>query len=136
MGEICVWTTPDAPIDIMGLLQLLLLSLLALGAEALRVPVGVSRRTCLAAALGGASSAALISPRPALADEKKDFEACMSKCVYEATKITKGVGQVEVMGRTEAFAACKPKCAKSKKDLSRGGSRDTVNLNEDGTRKE
>ena len=132
-----MWT-PGAPIDIdiMGLLQLLLLSLLALGAEALRVPAGVSRRTCLAAVLGGASSAALISPRPALANEKKDFEACMSKCVYEATKITKGVGQVEVMGRTEAFAACKPKCAKSKKDLSRGGSRDTVNLNEDGTRKE
>ena len=70
------------------------------------------------------------------ADDKKAFESCMSKCVYEATKITKGVGQVEVMGRTEAFAACKPKCAKSKKDLSRGGSRDTVNLNEDGTRKE
>ena len=96
---------------------------------------GVSRRACVAA-LGGASSAALLPLRPALADEKKDFESCMSKCVYEATKITKGVGQVEVMGRAEAFAACKPKCAKSKKDLTRGGSRDSVNLNDDGTRKE
>ena len=37
--------------------------------------------------------------------------------VYEATKISKGIADVEVMSRAEAFAKCKPKCAKSKEQL-------------------
>ena len=58
--------------------------------------------------------------RPAHADGGKDdkkFQACLSQCVYEATKITKGIAQVEVMSRAEAFATCKPKCATSKDQL-------------------
>ena len=48
------------------------------------------------------------------------FEECLSKCVYEQTKITKGVGKVEVVSRTEAYGICKPKCATSKEQLLLG----------------
>ena len=118
-------------------LRLFLCAVLAGLACGLKLPAATvfSRRAAFAAAVG-ASSTLLQPPRPAMADSKKDFESCISKCVYEATKITKGVAQVDVMPRSEAFAMCKPKCATSKKDLTRGGSRDSVNLNDDGTRKE
>lgn len=63
---------------------------------------------------------------------RADLPPCirsLSKCVYDKTKITKGVGQVEVMGRAEAFTACKPKCAKSKSDISRGNRSDAYDEN-------
>ena len=57
------------------------------------------------------AAALLPSTRAAHADSKysKEFETCLSKCVYEQTKITKGIGKVEVMSRTEAYGMCKPK---------------------------
>lgn len=50
----------------------------------------------------------------------KKFQECVSKCVYEETKITKGIAKVEVVSRTEAYAICKPKCATSKEQLLLG----------------
>uniref|UniRef100_A0A7S3T7R7 Uncharacterized protein n=1 Tax=Strombidinopsis acuminata TaxID=141414 RepID=A0A7S3T7R7_9SPIT len=51
------------------------------------------------------------APRPvAAADKGKAYNDCISKCVYEATKIAKGIAQVEVKPRDEAMAECKPKC--------------------------
>jgi len=41
----------------------------------------------------------------------------LSKCLYEKTKITKGIGQVEVVSRADAMLECKPKCATSKAQL-------------------
>ena len=49
--------------------------------------------------------------------DDKAFQECLSKCVYEKTKITKGIAQVEVVSRTEAYAECKPKCAVNKDQL-------------------
>ena len=65
-----------------------------------------------------ASAAALSTALPArraLADGKKsdkEIQACLSKCVYEETKIAKGIAKVEVVSREEAFKICKPKCGK------------------------
>ena len=47
----------------------------------------------------------------------KKFESCLSQCVYEQTKIAKGIAQVEVVSRSEAMASCKQKCATSKDQL-------------------
>ncbi len=47
----------------------------------------------------------------------KSFTECLSKCLYEKTKITKGIGQVEVVSRADAMLECKPKCATSKAQL-------------------
>ena len=94
------------------------LLLLASVADGLRVDLQarVSRRAAFSAA---AVAAVSLPPRIASADSKYDkkFEACLSQCVYETTKITKGVGQVEVISRSEAYATCKPKCATSKEQL-------------------
>ena len=73
-------------------------------------------------AIVGAASLLSTLPRACNAASKydKDFDNCLSKCVYEKTKITKGIAQVEVISRAEAFAECKPKCAKSKEQLMIG----------------
>ena len=101
---------------------LVLLGLVA-ACEALRVPAASSlgRRAVI-----GTSAAALLLPRVSHAagsgnskDDKK-YQECLSNCVYEATKITKGVAQVEVKSRTEAYAECKPKCALNKEQLMTG----------------
>ena len=50
-----------------------------------------------AAASGFAAALLLPFPRPAIAGDgkyDKSFEACLSKCVYERTKISKGISQV------------------------------------------
>ena len=103
-----------------------LLAILA-AAAAVRVAVpappraaAVSTRRAALAALPMA--AALSRPRAALADSKYDkkFESCLSLCVYEQTKIAKGIAQVEVVSRSEAMATCKSKCATSKEQLMIG----------------
>ena len=50
----------------------------------------------------------------------KDFDNCLSKCIYEKTKIAKGIAQVEVVSRADAIAECRPKCATSKAQLMIG----------------
>ncbi|KAL1499808.1 hypothetical protein AB1Y20_012493 [Prymnesium parvum] len=50
----------------------------------------------------------------------KAFQECLSKCVYESTKITKGIAKVEVVSRQDAYLECKPKCAKTKEQLMTG----------------
>ena len=74
-----------------------------------------SRRTAGA----GVAASLLLPSRAVQAASKydKDFESCLSKCLYEKTKITKGIAQVEVISRSEAYAQCKPKCATSKEQL-------------------
>lgn len=76
-----------------------------------RVPPPTTSLGRRAAVGGGIAAALLPSTRAAHADSKysKEFETCLSKCVYEQTKITKGIGKVEVMSRTEAYGMCKPK---------------------------
>ena len=79
-----------------------------------------SRRAILPAAVGLAFTGRL----PARADDKskydKKFQSCLSQCVYEAMKISKGIAEVEVVSQKEAIATCKPKCAKSKEQLLTG----------------
>ena len=71
----------------------------------------------------GACAATVLRPNaPARADggkSDKKFQECLSKCVYEETKITKGIAKVEVVSRSEAYAICKPKCATSKEQVRR-----------------
>merc|ERR1719217_1139704 len=67
------------------------------------------------AAVGRLAPALLLPWLPnaaSAADKSKAFTNCVSNCVYEKTKITKGIAQVEVMSREEAFAVCKPECRK------------------------
>ena len=73
----------------------------------------------LPAAVAGVAASLLLPSRAVQAASKydKDFESCLSKCLYEKTKITKGIAQVEVISRSEAYAQCKPKCATSKEQL-------------------
>ena len=40
------------------------------------------------------------------AKEDKKFIACLSECVYTETKIAKGLAEVEVLSRAEAYARC------------------------------
>ena len=89
----------------------MLLAVLALAAG-WRVPPPLGRRAFVAAVTGAASSALPLRPVSASGDKQYDkkYEACISQCTYEKLKIAKGVGQVEVMSRTDAFAACKPEC--------------------------
>ena len=90
-------------------------ALLVEPSSALRI-AGTPQNICSRrAALTLATSLAL-QPHAALADSKEDkaYQSCLSQCVYEATKITKGIGQVEVMSRQEAFGICKPKCARDR----------------------
>ena len=98
---------------------ILLVALLIAPASGLRVPTWCSRRDALVAA-----SSACLLPTPALAvgdakyDEskyKKKFQDCLSKCIYEKTKIAKGIAQVEVIPRDQAFAECKVQCKKEVK---------------------
>ena len=95
---------------------ILLVAVFALAASGLRV-AHVGRR----GAVLGACAAATRLPAPARAAEgqksDKSFQTCLSKCVYDVTKITKGISQVEVISRQEAYAQCKPKCATSKDQL-------------------
>ena len=77
--------------------------------------------TALAAA--AAAAAPPLAPARAIAnimpakvnDKGKEYTECLSTCVYESTKITKGIAKVEVVSREEAYAACKPKCADKRK---------------------
>ena len=66
----------------------------------------ISRRFVL-----GCSSSAFLHASGVWAASKYDkaFDECLSKCVYEETKITKGIGKVEVKTRSDSFAVCKPK---------------------------
>ena len=93
---------------------LLALALFAAVASGLRIDL----RTRRGAVLGACTAAVTLQPlRPAFAEGSKSdkkFQECLSKCVYQQTKITKGIAQVEVIGRSEAYAICKPKCATSK----------------------
>lgn len=98
------------------------------------VPERLSSRR---AAVAGLAAAVTLPGTAAFADSKYDkaFDNCLSKCVYEKTKITKGIGQVrtflfsqaqsmvvvarirpppplgqvEVVSRADAFKECKPK---------------------------
>ena len=85
-------------------------------------PAALGRRA--AVALPVAVGAAFLRQSPARADDKskydKKFEKCISECVYEKTKIAKGIAEVEVVSRSEAMAVCKPQCAKSKEQLLLG----------------
>jgi len=67
------------------------------------------RRTFLLAATAALTAGTAILPSSA-ADKGKAYNDCISKCVYEQTKIAKGIAQVEVKPREEAMAECKPKC--------------------------
>ena len=101
----------------------LLLTLLAAMATALRSPLGSASHdvTSRRAAIGGA--AALLLPTTAVfAADKYDkaFEECLSKCVYMKTKIAKGIAQVEVVSRADAFKECKKECATDPKQLLLG----------------
>jgi hypothetical protein len=84
------------------------------------VTAACSRRAMLPAAVGLAFSGRL----PAGADDKskydKKFQACLSQCVYEQMKISKGIAEVELISQKDAIASCKPKCAKSKEQLLTG----------------
>ena len=78
--------------------------------------------TVYAAALGGAAALCFApsanaegynvapSEYKGSAAKGKDYNVCISDCIYEATKITKGVAQVEVVTREEAMVDCKAKC--------------------------
>merc|ERR1719291_972494 len=44
------------------------------------------------------------------ADKGKEYNSCLSQCVYDATKIAKGIAKVEVMSREDAFEKCKLEC--------------------------
>lgn len=100
---------------------LFILALFATAAYGLHLDACLSRR---GAVLGAAATAATALSQPARAGgtgkDDKAFQSCLSQCVYEATKITKGIGKVEVMDRSEAFKMCKPKCATSKDQLLLG----------------
>ena len=50
--------------------------------------------------------------------DDKAFTECLSKCIYEATKITKGIAKVEVTSRQEAYVECKPKVCRSSQLLA------------------
>ncbi len=97
-----------------------LLCLLVAAATAVRVGVATPRVAAAATRRHllpiSIAATALALPRAARADGKYDkkFESCLSQCVYEQTKIAKGIAKVEVVSRTEAYAICKPQCATSK----------------------
>ena len=98
---------------------LLLLLAFSSIAHGLRISHTASRR---GAVLGACAAATTLQPvaRAHAAEGQKDdkkFQSCVSLCVYEQTKISKGIAQVEVISRTEAYAICKPKCATSKDQL-------------------
>ena len=104
---------------------LLVLALLAVAGSGLRIDLGRGGAAGLGrrgAVLGACAATTLRPAAPARAEGKDDkkFQSCLSTCVYEQTKITKGIAKVEVMSRTEAFAFCKPKCATSKDQLLLG----------------
>jgi hypothetical protein len=67
------------------------------------------RRTFLLAATAALTAGTATLPASA-ADKGKAYNDCISKCVYEQTKIAKGIAQVEVKPREDAMAECKPKC--------------------------
>lgn len=106
---------------------LLLLCISSVASLLVVPPAAVATASCsrrAAVALPAAISAAFLGQLPARADDKskydKKFEKCLSMCVYEKTKIAKGIGEVEVVSRSEAMAVCKPQCAKSKEQLLLG----------------
>jgi len=107
-----------------SLLRLLLVFSLVRSSESLRVqPAAIGRRSLIGAATAVAT--VVLHPAAAPAESKggkydKSFDECLSKCVYEETKITKGIAKVEVKSRSEAFVECKPKCAKTKEQLLTG----------------
>ena len=103
---------------VLALLCLLLAAATAVrvGVSTPRVAAAATRRNLLPISI---AATALALPRAARADGKYDkkFESCLSQCVYEQTKIAKGIAQVEVVSRSEAMASCKQKCATSKDQL-------------------
>ena len=91
-------------------------------------PSGITRSNFMAVIAAGVITAnsGLLSPAPALAKDvdpalqgtKKDpdFEACLSKCLYDCTK-PKGAEQ---RSRKECLPECKTTCAKTKEQLMLG----------------
>ena len=104
-----------------SVLFFVLLSVLSAAVHGLHVEAPGRRSAVLGAC---AAATALQLPTPARADagkkDDKKFQQCLSECVYETTKIAKGIAKVEVTSRTEAYALCKPKCATSKDQLLLG----------------
>ena len=76
---------------------------------ALRLPAQqMSRRGAIGLAAATALPGAVHAGNEGTKNDKA-FTECLSKCLYEQTKIAKGIGQVEVVSRQEAYAVCKPK---------------------------
>uniref|UniRef100_A0A7S3TFD7 Uncharacterized protein n=1 Tax=Emiliania huxleyi TaxID=2903 RepID=A0A7S3TFD7_EMIHU len=88
-------------------LNLLLLALCVHSVQASMAAPQLSRR---AVAVTAAAAAGRAPARAFAADKGKEYNDCMSKCMYEATKITKGIAKVEVTPREEAKEMCKPQC--------------------------
>ena len=89
----------------------LLLACLAVS-DALRLPAAaqqMSRRGAVGLAAATALPGAVHAGGKEGTKGDKAFTECLSKCLYEQTKITKGIGQVEVVSRQEAYGVCKPK---------------------------
>jgi hypothetical protein len=66
-------------------------------------------------------ASAALPPLPALAESKygKEYEKCLSECIYEEEKITKGIAQVEVVSKADAMNTCKVKCKDLKKKVQK-----------------
>jgi hypothetical protein len=85
--------------------------------------IGLPGRRAL---VSGAAVAGLLLPSGAAwaGDEKskyqKKFVDCVSACIYDRTKIAKGLAKVEVIPRDEAAKMCKQRCATSKEQLLSG----------------
>jgi ribosomal protein L24E len=108
----------------MRAIRWLLVVVLAAVVQGLNLSPGtlLGRRAAVGLCSAAFAGAPLLRPANAASSGKYDkkFEECLSKCVYDVTKITKGIGQVEVTSRTEAYGICKPKCATSKDQLLLG----------------
>ena len=68
-------------------------------------------------------SSALAKGGPDGSKTNKRFEACLSTCVFDATKpapIGSGVERLEAIDQKTAIRDCKKKCAKSKAQLMTG----------------
>ena len=94
---------------------LLLIVVIVAAASGLRIEHLGRRSAVLAACTAASTTLRPIAPaRAGGGKDDKKFQECLSKCVYEQTKIAKGIAKVEVVSRTEAYAICKPQCATSK----------------------
>ena len=94
--------------------RLLAVLLFAACASGLKMmpPAPRSAAMCSRRAVPLVAAGVAFAPRaPAFAADKsakedKKFIACLSECVYTETKIAKGLAEVEVLSRAEAYARC------------------------------